>query len=314
MNKWRIILICLLAKSSLGYEQTINLDLNGLIDIWTTYEKTFNDITTEYTFAISGPNVEKIGEGDLRWIEPQTIIWFAEKPFDQKYKILRFKRLEDSRKRVFDLCQWEAYNSRVYMEYQMNLDSESQVGLIAKEPPPHTTMNYTPLGFTIFHQCLGWEGQSLLDILKKNDPNLVISLDPAVTKVNDFDSIELTCSREWISRKMIKLMSVYFSLDHEYSVVRISYYNAGGIVFEYNVRKFRSLGDGLWFPIECDIRGSQGDINEIRVTDVQINQAFYENEFELEFPPGTKVKDTITGKKYTIKPTQEQVDQVLEGQ
>lgn len=140
----------------------------------------------------------------------------------------------------------------------------------------------------------------------------MLSLDPVVTEVNGYDSIKLTWSREWISKKLIKLMDIHFSLDHDCSIVRMSYYNADGIILEYNVRKFRSIGDGLWFPIECEIRNSDGDINKISVTDVQVNPILDENEFELEFPPGTRVTDTITGKRYTVRPTQEQVDAVLE--
>lgn len=311
MEKLCIILISLLANSIVGYGKTDLVDLGRLIDICARQESILN-IRSEYTFTISGPNVEKIDEGDLQLGGDQNSLLVAEKPFNKKFMIIQAQRLEDIRKNPFEFYIWKVYSNRIYKELQISDQNNIPVGLIAKETPPDMDINLTPLGFTIFHQWLGGEGRSLLDLLKGKDPNLVFSLNPVVNRINDCDTIELTCSREWIAKKMIKLMAIHFSLDHNYSVVRISYYNAGGIILEYNVRKFRPIGDGLWFPIECDIRGSEGDINKISVLDVQINQPFDEHVFELEFPPGTRVNDTITGKQYTIKPTQEQVDQVLE--
>lgn len=313
MKKIWILIIGLSANSLLCYGNSDLVDLQRLLDRCARQEL-ISTIRVEYTLTASGPNVGKIEEeGDLLLVGEQAAFLVAKKPFDKTFLLIQAERLEDIRKKPFEFTRWRVYHNQIFRQIEVSDQTNPPHGVIAQEPPPDMDINLTPLGFTIFHRCLGGEGRSLLDILKKaNDPNIVLSLDPVVTEVNGYDSIKLTWSREWISKKLIKLMDIHFSLDHDCSIVRMSYYNADGIILEYNVRKFRSIGDGLWFPIECEIRNSAGDINKISVTDVQVNPILDENEFELEFPPGTRVTDTITGKRYTVRPTQEQVDAVLE--
>lgn len=311
MNKLFLMLFCFLSRTVYAYDNSANLTLEKLVDICAEQERSLTNLTVEYTFAISGPNVEKIDKGDFRWVGPQTNLFIAKKPFSKRFMIIQEQQFEDGHKRIIDSCYWKAYNGLAYREFQVSSQNDTAVGLITKEPPSDVNMNYTPLGFTLFHQ---WWDRSLLDVLKDQDPNLTFSLNPVITKVNDCDSIELTCSmKNPLSGKLMTLMSIFFSINHHYAIVRIAYWNGSRIVLEYNVREFRSVGEGLWFPIHGDIKNSEGDINEIWVADVQINQAFEESEFELEFPPGTKVNDTISGKHYTIKPTQEQLDQILDG-
>lgn len=314
MNKLQIIFMGLLVNPIWGYDNTDIPDLQRLVDIWTRQERILHNIRVDYTFAVRGPNVEKLDKGDLRLVGSQTNLFIAEKPFDKKFMIIQKQRLEGLRRKPFELYKWKTYNSHIYRELEISDRNNTPVGLIAEKPPLDADINLTPLGFTFFHRCWGGGGLSLLDILtlRKNDPNLLFSLNPAVTRVNDCDSVELICSRKWLSEKTVKMMSVYFSLNHHLSIVKIVYYNAGGSVSEFNVRKFRPVGNDLWFPVQCDITSSGGDINEISVADVRVNQVLEGHEFELEFPPGTKVRDTITGKQYTIKPAQEQVDQVLD--
>jgi hypothetical protein len=302
MNKLWIIFVSLFANSFWCYGHSAPADLQKLLERCERQES-ISTIRVKYTFSVSGPNVGKIEESDLLLTGKQSAFLAAKKPFDKTFLLIQAQRLEDSRKKPFQFTIWKAYHNRIYREIQVSDQTNIPSGLIAQELPPDMDMNLTPLGFTVFHRCLGGKGQTLLDILRTSDPNFVLSLAPVPVKVNGCDSVKLTCSRQWISNKWIKLMDIYFSLEHDDSIVRISYYNADQITLEYNVRKFRSIGDGLWFPTECEFRSSNADINTISVTEVDVNSILDEKEFELEFPPGTRVKDAITGKHYTVKPT-----------
>lgn len=311
MKKLWLISILFLTNLTQGYGAAETADIQRLIDFCIRQERLFS-IRIEYTFSASGPNVEKIDEGDLRFVGEQSYLLIAERPFNKKFLLLQAQQLEDFQKKLYEFFSWKVYHNGIYKEVQISDQKNSLVGLIAETPPLGTNINLTPLGFTIFHECLGAEGRSLSDLLRTKDPNLVFLLDPAERRINDCNSIKLTCRKKWLSNSMVNLMDIYFSLDHDYSILRIAYYNADGITVEYNVQKFQAVGDGLWIPTECEIRGRQGDINKISVVEVQVNLPVEENVFDLDFPPGTKVYDTIREKQYTIKPTQEQLDSVLE--
>lgn len=319
MEKRRITWVCLFLANSLGgYGRIVDINLEKLAEICTRYEKYFNSIMVEYTYTAPEPSEEHLEDwkrGELLlFTGPQTILFTAEKPFDKKFRFIQALRF-DTLQGLKDVYGCRTYNGRVFREYYIEDPNEPPRGTLQKDPheDPMTMINNTPLGYTIFHRCdFSLSVLDLLNLYRKNhDPNLLFSLDPAVTKVNGFDAIELSCSVKWPTGKMQKMFGMYFSLEHNYAAVRIIYYNGDKVILEYNVMKLTPIGDEFWFPIECTVLYSDGTSSRITVTDVRVNQPIEEQEYELEFPPGTKVNDTITGKQYTIKPTQEQIDQAL---
>lgn len=315
MNKLQIILICLLAMLGLGYGQTVDFSKESLIDLCTAYEKAINSIQIEYTYTAQQPDAELLEEWENRNLSelegPVAKLFIAEKPFDEKFKFINEFRVKGLRSGLTDVYSSLARNAPICRELSIH-DNDPPRGIIHKECPeePALFINDTPLACTPFHRYQQFAGNSLLKLLKSNDPNLAFSFDPAVARVNDCDAVELICSMKWVSGRMIKMFGVHFSLDHNMSIVRISFYNHNKVDFEYNVLKLEPLGNGLWFPVECVI-GIGESISKMSVSYVQVNQPYEKDEFELDFPPGTRVEDMITGKEYTIKPTQEQGDQGL---
>jgi hypothetical protein len=117
----------------------------------------------------------------------------------------------------------------------------------------------------------------------------------------------------------LQSLSIYFSVDHNYAIVKVVRYRGpnrlGGpqiISTAYDVEQLKNLGNGFWFPCKTSIVvDGNAVINTFKVNKITINEGLTEKSkhFDMEFPPGTRVEDHVTGKMYTIKPTQEQVDQ-----
>lgn len=82
----------------------------------------------------------------------------------------------------------------------------------------------------------------------------------------------------------------------------------------FDVNSLQEVQKGLWFPSSGLITSSDPNyrINGFcAIGKILVNQGLKDKDFDIKFPPGTTVIDEITGKMYTIKPTQEQVDKSL---
>jgi len=80
-----------------------------------------------------------------------------------------------------------------------------------------------------------------------------------------------------------------------------------------DIHSLQEVQKGLWFPSTGFTKSTNNKrINGFRALGkILVNQGLKDEDFDIEFPPGTRVADEITGKSYTIKPTQQQVDQSL---
>lgn len=313
MLKRYIILIGFSVAISSINAKTANITLDALVDICQAYENALNDLTVDYDFEISGPSTEQAQEGDLKWVGPQKTTFYASKPFLERYKFISVNELDDLKGRVFESYEAKSYNGKAYKEYHKNRDDTTATGLIAKAPDAELAeayYNLTPLGFTIFHQP-SIPNTSILDILKGRSDTYSAQLCSNITKVQDFNTVEVICTFH-IKDTSFKAISMFFSIDHNYTLVKIAYYSGTKISLVYEVSQLKAISGNLWFPVKATLRSNE-DENKLTVHNVLVNQKLCENTFDIQFPASTKVRDNITGKQYTIKPTQEQLDQTLTG-
>jgi len=65
----------------------------------------------------------------------------------------------------------------------------------------------------------------------------------------------------------------------------------------------KQVAEGLWFPSSgCIGSPDEERVNVFQTTSkIVVNQGLTEKDFDIEFPPGTEVRDDIKGRKYVIK-------------
>jgi hypothetical protein len=136
----------------------------------------------------------------------------------------------------------------------------------------------------------------------------LVRLDNTITKVNGFNTIRADFLQEQTKQVCIR---IFFSVDHGYTPVRYEYVNKGMPDLTFEVSSLEKVAEGLWFPSSGLISGSGivSSSGEERVNGFQIiskilvNQGLTDEHFDIEFPPGTEVRDEIKDLEYVVKPT-----------
>ncbi len=127
-----------------------------------------------------------------------------------------------------------------------------------------------------------------------------------VEKVGDFNTICVEVLLQLESGK-VPVRRIYFSIQHNYTPVKFEYLNPsreGGsrLSFSIEVQSLRSLGEGLWFPTS----GIYQDAESPMAYAFQVSGKFIVNEglktedFDINFPSGTRVSNQITGREYKV--------------
>jgi hypothetical protein len=171
-------------------------------------------------------------------------------------------------------------------------------------------INVSPIGFSVFRFAYDAEKVPLSEGLKYNNGALA-RIDKSINKVNDFNTVRVDLLQEYTKQVVRR---IYFSVDHGYAPVRFEYLNGPNVAGTVDVNSLEEVKKGLWFPSRGVIKGTPEErMNIYRATSkIIVNQSLKDEVFDIgAFPAGTRVEDEITGKTYTVKPTQEQVNQSL---
>jgi hypothetical protein len=162
----------------------------------------------------------------------------------------------------------------------------------------------TPLGFSIFRfgmdevtkkrplsTCLGYK-----EIVRGGD---------SVIKVNDFNTVCFEFLQEYSKLPCIR---VYFSVDHNYTPVKYEYLASGTagtrVNFAVEVASLARVGEGLWFPSSGLIRVADNPgVDAFQATGtIRINAGLSKADFDVNFPPGTKVWDAVNQREFVVTP------------
>jgi len=157
--------------------------------------------------------------------------------------------------------------------------------------------NLTPIGFSVFRfrSCPVTDYKPLSFVLKD-----LGSLDNTVEKINGFNTIRADLLRESTSQVCIR---VYFSVDHGYTPIKYDYMKRNKVSVTFEVHSLEQVAQGLWFPSSGVIyRAGDKRVNAWKAaTKILVNQELTEKDFDIKFPPGTKVQDEIKGVEYIVK-------------
>jgi hypothetical protein len=192
MLKLHIIIACVLILPVSVYSQTANINLETLVNICQAYENAVTDVNIEYDYKVMGPAANPdTSEDAFKEAGPQTHYFVAKKPFDQFYRSRRILRSENKKGQSSQFDVTKTYNGSILKEHQL-ANNKTSIGSITNKPAPIAEEIYisSPLGFTIFKRN-GTE--PLLDILKGRYDYYTLRLDPNISKVNDFNTVEVAC-------------------------------------------------------------------------------------------------------------------------
>jgi len=258
MFKSRIVLVCLLILPVSAYCQTAKTNLKKLIKICESFDKNVTDINTEYTFEVNSVPPKNPPQNFGRFVGPQKCYLTAIKPFDKFYKLTMVIVSENAQGNRLGATVTEACNGSIYMNTDGSIKNKKNLEYTG----------ITPLGFTIFHQVSN--SNTLLDVLKNRSNYYTIILDPNVSRVNDFNTVKVSC----ISYNGIipETMILFFSVDHNYTIVKIiEYHGSSRSATTYDVIQLKNIDKGIWFPTKANTISDTGITNTFTVSKVAIN-------------------------------------------
>lgn len=140
-----------------------------------------------------------------------------------------------------------------------------------------------------------------------SDTKITAATDVAST-VNDLDSVAIDCvlTRGEGEDAQANVHRLYFAPELNYACVKIEKgnYKDGEFVSQgsFIMDDFREAKNGLFVPYSMTMNeyGRTGTIIKFTAETFEFPESFDESLFMLEFPPGTKVRDMITGTSYEI--------------
>jgi len=197
-----------------------------------------------------------------------------------------------------------SYDGHVGKKFDSQSDTKklSESGWIT-EKNPFTSIVLTPMGFSVFRPALDAEAVPLSEVLRMS--NLVV-INSEISRINDFNTICVNLLQETTRTPCRK---IYCSVDHNYTPVRFEYINSGPkgsrVAFTVDILSLEQVGEGLYFPSSGIITtpGSPS-ANGFSVTaPIKINIGLSQEDFDVNFPAGTRVWDARTQKEFTAGTT-----------
>jgi hypothetical protein len=171
-------------------------------------------------------------------------------------------------------------------------------GIISSERPNISAVGPTPVEYFSIHSSKKITKNVPLSIMLRQKE--FARVDNAVQKINSFNTI---CAELLSTLKKQVYFRIYFAIDHSYTPVRYEFVSGGKLIGAFDVQSLQKVGDGLWFPSSGVI--SSPDSEEISVYqtigEIVVNQGLSAEDFDIEFPVGTKVHDEIQGRDYVVK-------------
>jgi hypothetical protein len=214
---------------------------------------------------------------------------------------------------AWDVHISQAYNGKVAKKYQLDgWPNRSSEGIITNKRNFKPIKSATPLAYTVHH--FADQYFSLSQLLREKEKVTVV-LDNEIRTVNNFDAICIDIYGHSKDKKVLA-QRVFFSPEHNFTPVKIEYFNGRTTSVEFNVLELEEVKEGIWFPIKgCSISSRPNTPQNIyQASKVILNQGLKEDFFDIEFPPGTEVLDEIAGVTYVIQPSEQQFDDWLENE
>jgi hypothetical protein len=224
----------------------------------------------------------------------------------QKSETLAF--IDDSA--CWDGLTVQSYNGKICKRLDIGGWPETrQSGYVSEGKPPllsDNSFSTSPLGFSVYRLPLGQTaGKKPLSVILKTYRDFC-RLDDTVQNINGFNTVRVDLY-PWLEKPPTgdswPWARVYFSVDHAYTPVRYEATNGREVVSCCQVLSLEQVADGLWFPSSGRIGCPDAAHSNIYTATgkILVNQGLTEKDFDIAFPPGTKVRDEIKDVTYVVK-------------
>ena len=288
------------------------ITIDELADICQTMESAFTDITVEYEWAVDPPptieSMKNKGITGFITVGSEKCTWSTKQPFEERLLTKTTSINMDEHGNSFESSIMQSYNGKIVKRLNIGALSSTgeQVdiydGVITERTSFIPPSNVTPISFSVFRlRYTESEKKFLSEHLRKKE---FVRLVDSVEKVNGFNAICIELLWDAPSVPIIHKQQaqrrIYFSVDHGYTPIKyedLSPSESGPEVnFSVNVTSLEKVSDNLWFPS----KGSLGDnpTNIYQAIKILVNQGLTDEYFDIEFPPGTRITNEISGLSY----------------
>ena len=211
---------------------------------------------------------------------------------------------------------WEAvtkqsYNGQVGKEFKAGSwpprEDGSGTGTISLRRPSNFG-TATPFGLSVLRLAYSGESTPISDRLlsaRLRAKDRVL-LDDVVRQVDGFNTIRADLLTDFVLNdgSRVVYMRIYFSVDHGYTPVKFEHMKGTNkVALSANVESLEEVAEGVWFPNSGVYTSADRDrVNAFQVIGpILINQGLTDEDFDIDFPVGTKVHDEIQDKEYIVK-------------
>ena len=293
------------------------ITLDELADICRTMESAFTDISVEYEWGFEpAPSLQDMPVQDIliqKGLAKKK--WSSKHPFTEIFLTTEQATLANPNGASFDSTTMSSCDGETTRHLTIGgLSSTGEQanisdGSITKSPRSKPILNSTPIAFSILRLGLDHEKIPLSKRLLNSE---FVRLSDNIEKVNGFNTV---CAEFlWdapnvpILHKKEPQLRIYFSVDHGYTPIKfdnLSHTKSGSKVnFSVNVTSLEKVSDNIWFPSEGSL--AQNPTNTYRASKIVINQGLKDEDFRIEFPPGTRIFNEISGLSYVSESLDDQ--------
>jgi len=290
------------------------LTVDQLADICEQLESSITDISVEYDWLNIPPWTPEEAEKEMgmpmlipkdgrRRFKLTAAGLLAERepnsPLPNRFLVEEATTLITKEGNSWDNLSKKSYNGSIGKSLNIGgWPQEVREGIVSPKRPSTISLTLTPLGFSILRFSMSefTEYKPLSTVLRREG---LTAVDNTIQKIGDFNTIRADILQE--STKVV-WARIYFSVDHSYTAVRYEFMNGGNIAFVFEVHSLEQVGEGLWFPSSGRIVSPDDSRSDVFIatSPIVVNQGLTEKDFDIEFPPGTKVRDKIQDKEYIV--------------
>jgi len=287
--------------SNSTFADSTNITLDSLADICQEQEKAIADATVEYEFSVVPlPTIDQSPKAGWAVLTgPEHYTWSGAAPFDKLWLSSSYRSIIDKDGNQWQVHICQSYNGQVAKKFELNDGPEDfSDGIITDDKNIKQIKSSTPIVYTVHH--FAGEYFCLSQLLREKG-KLTVVLDNQIRKVNDFNSVSVDIYAH-IEDKKILAQRVCFSVDHDFTPIKIEYFNGRTSSIAFDVLELKEIND-IWFPMKgCAVSPDPNDPkNFYQAHSVILNQGLDKEFFDIEFPEGTKVYDQINDRQYVVK-------------
>ncbi len=325
-----VMVVCVL----LGLATPVcGMTADDLAAICQTMESAIKDVSVSYEWDVHPPaktedlpKAEGMDGPRLIAKGPETCIWVAKQPFAERYLSITRVTTVNADGESFDNTLM--YSSNGEVAKYLNWCAEFSSGTRRSFPPDGTVskasapvaplpLSHTPMVFSVLHFALDDPKIPLSRSLRKKG---FVDFNETVRKINGFNTV---CASLLLDTPAIPAahkqpyLHTYFSVDHGYTLVKYESVSPSKsrpqIYYAVDVNSLAQVAGGLWFPTGGSLTMAGSSLRNVyKAGKVAVNRGLSDKYFTIEFPPGTRVRDEITGSRHVVESGQSRFGQWLQ--